>query len=108
MFERMKKAKQAEGGFTLIELLVVIAILGILAGVVVISVRGITNRGQASACRIDKREIATAEEASFSQGFGYTDQPTLVTNGFLQDVSTLHTVALAGGGYTIADVAPCP
>ncbi|RXM20638.1 prepilin-type N-terminal cleavage/methylation domain-containing protein, partial [Citrobacter sp. AAK_AS5] len=33
---------RGEGGFTLIELLLVIIILGILAGIVVFSVRGVT------------------------------------------------------------------
>ena len=41
----LRKARKSEGGFTLIELLIVIVILGVLAGIVVFSVRGITDRG---------------------------------------------------------------
>ena len=42
-------------GFTLVELLIVIVILGILATVTVFAVRGITDRGQTTACEADKR-----------------------------------------------------
>ena len=50
---RARQARQDEGGFTLIELLIVIVILGVLAGIVVFSVRGITDRGEASACKTE-------------------------------------------------------
>ena len=46
-----KRREDNEGGFTLIELLLVIIILGILAAVVVFSVRGVSDRGQSSACK---------------------------------------------------------
>ena len=38
-----RRRMRGQGGFTLIELLVVIAILGVLAGVVVFSVSGLTD-----------------------------------------------------------------
>jgi general secretion pathway protein G len=97
MFEQIKKAKQKEGGFTLIELLVVIVILGILAAVVVFAVQGVGDKGEASACEIDKRTIQTAEEAYFAQegpggGDGtYGDEAALVPN-FLQAESELWNV----------------
>jgi prepilin-type N-terminal cleavage/methylation domain-containing protein len=66
MLAKFRQMKDDEG-FTLVELLVVIAILGILAGIVVFSVAGITNNGQAAACATEKSTIITAEEAYFAK-----------------------------------------
>lgn len=98
-----------ERGFTLIELLVVIVILGILAAVVVFAVTGLTDRGQDSACKIDKRTLRTAEEANYSKNGVYDTEPNLVTNGFLDEESTLHdiTVTGSGTGFTVSGVGKC-
>lgn len=85
-----------EEGFTLVELLVVIVILGILAAVVVFAVGGINNKGEESACKIDTRTIATAEEAAFANGSIYVEEPALKSRGFLSTESTLHDVTLTG------------
>jgi general secretion pathway protein G len=53
-------------GFTLVELLVVIVILGVLAGVVVFAVGGITNSSKSSACKIEVRTINTATQAFYA------------------------------------------
>ncbi len=50
-------------GFTLIELLIVIVILGVLSGVVVFAVGGITDRGQKSSCKADYKTLEVAIEA---------------------------------------------
>ena len=54
-------------GFTLVELLIVIVILGILATVTVFAVRGITDRGQQNACKVDRRTVDTSVEAFYAQ-----------------------------------------
>ena len=53
-------------GFSLIELLIVIVVLGLLATVVVFSVRGITDEGQDSTCSQHRRVLSTAIEAYFA------------------------------------------
>ena len=65
--ERLNEKRQSDGGFTLIELLVVIVILGILAGVVVFAVGGITDRGEESACEATAKSVETASEAFKAQ-----------------------------------------
>jgi general secretion pathway protein G len=111
--EKLRRRTQGEGGFTLIELLVVIVIIGILAAVVVFAVGGINDKGQDSACEADERTLATAEEAFFADTDVdpplYGSEQALVDAGFLQDLSSLHSITLVGGGtsYTIAETGDC-
>ncbi|TCC60344.1 prepilin-type N-terminal cleavage/methylation domain-containing protein [Kribbella pittospori] len=84
MLDRIREARRNESGFTLIELLMVIVILGVLAGIVVFAVNGITDRGALSACKAEVKTIAVAEEANYAQKGTYTDLAGLVTNGFLR------------------------
>ncbi|HEY2812908.1 MAG TPA: prepilin-type N-terminal cleavage/methylation domain-containing protein [Acidimicrobiales bacterium] len=100
-----------DSGFTLIELLVVIVILAILAAIVVFAVGGITDKGQTSACKADKKTIQTAEEAFYAAQTTspkYTDVAGLVAASFLTETPTLHTVTTAPGGatYTITAMTP--
>ena len=89
MLARIQVARKNESGFTLIELLIVIVILGVLAGIVVFSVSGITKRGDAAACKADVASVTVASEAYFAQKGSYataidgTAGTTLVGGGFL-------------------------
>jgi general secretion pathway protein G len=65
MFQQIR-AERGERGFTLVELLVVIAIMGVLAGVVVFSVAGITDNSQANACKTEKAMTQTAIQAFYA------------------------------------------
>ena len=103
-----KKKIAGEPGFTLIELLVVVVILGILAAVVVFAVSGISDRGKNSACQSDAKTLEVAEEATYAKNSAYTDEATLVTNGFLKKESTLHNITLNGGNYTVVTDSDCP
>lgn len=67
---RARRAHQGDAGFTLIELLIVIVILGILAAIVVFSVRGITDKGDVAACKTSVETIDTAFEAKVAQAPG--------------------------------------
>ncbi len=61
------EVEKKDKGFTLVELLIVIVILGILATVTVFAVRGITDKGQKSACAADQKTLEVAVESYFAQ-----------------------------------------
>lgn len=67
MLARIRAARKNESGFTLIELLIVIVILGVLAGIVVFSVSGISNRGDAAACKANVKTVQVAQEAYYAK-----------------------------------------
>jgi prepilin-type N-terminal cleavage/methylation domain-containing protein len=97
MLAKLQKMKQDEG-FTLVELLVVIAILGILAGIVVFSIAGITDTGKLSACSTEKSILRTAQEAFFAdKGLGNgkyaTDAPALQTAKLIASLPTYYSTA---------------
>jgi len=94
VFENLsKRVNPDESGFTLVELLVVIVILGILAAIVVFSVRGITDHGKSAACETDLNSLMTAEEANFSQNnIWATTQTELKDAGFIGRISTFYDI----------------
>jgi prepilin-type N-terminal cleavage/methylation domain-containing protein len=108
------RAKRRDKGFTLIELLIVIAILGILSVVVVLSVNGITNRGQTSSCSADQKTQEIAAESYRAQNGTYPATQAQL-NTFLNGPSVLYTYAVrntptAGAGYSLTsiDTTKCP
>jgi general secretion pathway protein G len=103
MLARLKSARENESGFTLIELLIVIVILGVLSGIVVFSVSGITSRGKTEACKSTVSTVQVAGEAYYAQKGSYApDTATLTTAGFLQPPAlgikdVTYTVVAAAG-----------
>jgi prepilin-type N-terminal cleavage/methylation domain-containing protein len=120
------QSKQKDKGFTLVELLIVIVILGILATVTVFAVRGITDKGQTSACEADNKTMAVAAEAYFAN-FGGTSIPvtggalpsgatwtlgatpaaTLENAGLLRDVTEANWTLAADGTLSATVGGPC-
>ncbi len=109
MLDRIREARKNESGFTLIELLIVIVILGILAGIVVFAVGGITDRGAASACKSEVKTIAVAEEANYAKNGSYDTLANLVTNGFLRPGTPVYVASAnaSTGALTMVGGAPC-
>jgi prepilin-type N-terminal cleavage/methylation domain-containing protein len=105
MLDQLRKARQEESGFTLIELLIVIVILGVLAGIVVFAVGGITDRGNVAACKTDVKTAEVASEAYYAKNKSYatamddashTNPTTLVGAKLLREAH-----AAGDGGYTV-------
>lgn len=98
--------KKNDEGFTLIELLIVIVILGILATVVVFSVRGITDDGKENACDTDIRTVEVALEAYYAKygSSAQPDQAQIQAAGLIRDVSVNSTIT---GGGTVTGTGDC-
>ena len=92
MLERMRAARANEKGFTLIELLIVIVILGVLAGIVVFAVGGVTNRGATAACKSDVTSVATAAEAYYAQNGTYPATIAAMVPAFLHSAPTAEVI----------------
>ena len=98
------EVEQKERGFTLVELLIVIVILGILATVTVFAVRGITEKGQSSACASDKKVLEVAVETFYANGgTGTATEAGLVTAKLLREESP--TFDIGGDGISVTPTA---
>jgi general secretion pathway protein G len=64
---RARDLRRQDQGFTLIELLIVVVILGVLAGIVIFSVRGINDDSKKSACKANLATAQTGVEAYYAQ-----------------------------------------
>jgi prepilin-type N-terminal cleavage/methylation domain-containing protein len=79
----MKKMLRKEGGFTLIELLIVLAILGILVGIVAMSVGGLTTTARTRGVESELSIVQTAIDTFITQdvlvdGVGDGDPDTAI------------------------------
>jgi general secretion pathway protein G len=77
----------------LIELLIVIVVLGILAGVVVFALGGVTGQSAVAACKADGTTVETAI-AAFQ-----TDNPSLVATMTSDDLLAPSPTGVTGGPF---------
>lgn len=79
---RKAAGEMDETGFTLIELLIVIVVLGILAGVVIFALGGVTGQSAIASCKADGATLTTAMAAYNAQnGANPQADSDLVGNG---------------------------
>ena len=90
------KIRRQRQGFTLIELLVVIAIIGILAGMVLISMNSSRPKARDARRMADFRSIPTAEESVLNDNYVYFSAatsvgsiPTIVNNNSYTYLSSI-------------------
>lgn len=106
MNKYVQRAKE-QAGFTLIELMIVIVILGVLAGIVIFAVGGITDNGNVAACKSDVKTVDVAVEAYKAKNGNYPPNldPSLTAspNVFLRPQAGLtgSTLQNVTGGYTV-------
>lgn len=62
-FAKNLRGRKGQQGFTLIELLVVVTILGILAGIVTLSLVGLTTHSNVEACNSEYKTVQAALDA---------------------------------------------
>ena len=108
MFRAIQRARDEESGFTLIELLIVIVILGILAGVVIFSVGGVTDTGAVAACKTDVKTVSVAVEAYKAKNGSFPTDLDVLTDGTGNDQFLRPQAGLSGttlvqtqSGYTV-------
>jgi type II secretion system protein G len=84
-------------GFTLIELLIVVVIIGILAAIAIPKFATTKEKAYLASMKSDLRNLATAQEAYFSDNVAYT---TSVPNYTVTTGVTGPTVATTASGWT--------
>ncbi|MEU8764262.1 prepilin-type N-terminal cleavage/methylation domain-containing protein [Streptomyces sp. NPDC048659] len=94
----LRSRARGQDGFTLIELLVTIVILGVLAAIVVFSVRGIGDKGRGSAVAADAATLRTAEEAYCAKYGRYATADELKAKGLLGGDPVYNTVVVGQEG----------
>ncbi|MEU8487079.1 prepilin-type N-terminal cleavage/methylation domain-containing protein [Streptomyces sp. NPDC048641] len=91
---RFSLRARGQDGFTLIELLVVIVILGVLAAIVVFSVRGIGDKGRKNAVAADAATLRTAEESYCAKHGHYGTADDLQVDGLLSGEPAYNVVVV--------------
>ncbi|MEI7887818.1 MAG: prepilin-type N-terminal cleavage/methylation domain-containing protein [Actinomycetes bacterium] len=102
--ESRRSRSKGQSGFTLIELLVVIAILGVLAGVVVFAVGGVTAGAKKNACKTERKTVETALEAYKADNAAYPGTLALLTGGAVSYLKTDPSANFTYAAGVITDI----
>ena len=93
------RGMKGQQGFTLIELLVVVTILGILAGIVTLSLAGLTTHSNVEACNAEYKTVQAALDAYMA----YNNDTSLPSS---QAAWTNDMTGGAGGTVPLYNAAP--
>ena len=96
-FKENLRGKKGQQGFTLIELLVVVTILGVLAGIVTLSLVGLTTNSSVQACNSEYKTVQAALDAFMASNNVDTINPAGPTNNMLSVLLPLGTPPPATG-----------
>ncbi len=115
----MMKRMNEEGGFTLIELLVTIAILGVLFGIVTLTLGGLSTNATANSCAAELAVVQSAVDihmaASLISALPGGDQvaAAVIASGdtawgdaYLRSMPTLGTYTVVASGATTQNSCP--
>jgi prepilin-type N-terminal cleavage/methylation domain-containing protein len=100
-FAANARGRKGQQGFTLIELLVVVTILGILAGIVTLSLVGLTTNASVQSCNQEYKTVQAALDAFMAAN----NVDTINTGTATQDMTT---VLLASSGKSLYNTNPGP
>ena len=96
------RGRKGQRGFTLIELLVVVTILGILAGIVTLSLVGITTHANVQACNTEYKTVQAALDAYFANQSKVNGTATIPAQG----TATNDMTGTKGGAIQLYNAAP--
>ncbi len=108
MLIKLNKMKDQKG-FTLIELMIVIAIIGILAAIAIPQFGAYRRRGYNSSVKADLKNLATCNEAYFTDKYTYTSAANDLTaatfgrfktsDGVVISITAANTTDFTATGY---------
>ncbi len=93
-----------DAGFSLIELLLVVAIMAVLATLTVLSLAGVSRRGQDEACGVDARALRGAGQVYLAI-YGRGNDSRIATDAYSMSAATAYSASPAvdrPGGVTWA------
>ena len=106
------KGRKGQQGFTLIELLVVVTILGVLAGIVTLSLVGLTTNASVQSCNTEYKTVQAAIDAAMaSNNLQTINLQSASTNSMKTVIGTSPawvTTANPNGNITLFNDAPSP
>jgi prepilin-type N-terminal cleavage/methylation domain-containing protein len=103
-FNKNLRGKKGQGGFTLIELLVVVTILGVLAGIVTLSLVGLTTNASVQSCKSEYKTVQAALDAFMAAN----NVDTINNAGPTKDMGTVLLPIGASTGLSLFNTDPGP
>lgn len=96
------RGRKGQQGFTLIELLVVVTILGILAGIVTLSLVGLTTNANVQACNTEYKTVQAALDSAMANN----NLSAIAAAGPTNDMKNTVLATTANGNVTLFNDTP--